>query len=103
MDAIMDAHAELYERATVTHPFLVGCADGSVSDAAFNTWLVQDYLYVQSFQRFAAALTIKSEHSSLYLGAETTIAEELVWFESMATARGLQVVPSHFDLLSAEE
>ena len=51
-----DDNAELWLDASENHAFLVGCANGTVSESQFNTWLVQDYMYVTSFHHFLSAI-----------------------------------------------
>ena len=43
MDFVFEDHAQLWKHATLTHPFLVHTADGTISEEAFNTWLLQVY------------------------------------------------------------
>src|SRR5438270_12329314 len=47
-------------RAYTEHPFTEGLADGSLSEAAFRHYLVQDYLFLIEFARAYALSVYKS-------------------------------------------
>jgi thiaminase/transcriptional activator TenA len=47
-------------RAYTTHPFTAGLADGTLPDAAFRHYLVQDYLFLIEFARAYALAVYKS-------------------------------------------
>src|SRR5499427_10545798 len=47
-------------RAYTEHPFTNGLADGSLADAAFRHYLVQDYLFLIEFARAYALAVYKS-------------------------------------------
>lgn len=47
-------------RAYTTHPFVEGMADGSLPQAAFRHYLVQDYLFLIQFARAYALAAYKS-------------------------------------------
>ena len=51
-------------RAYTEHPFTNGLADGSLPEAAFRHYLVQDYLFLIEFAR-AYALSVYKSPSSL--------------------------------------
>jgi thiaminase/transcriptional activator TenA len=53
-----DASAEW--RASTEHPFTNGLADGSLAEAAFRHYLVQDYLFLTEFARAYALSVYKS-------------------------------------------
>ena len=86
----LHAHSEAWQSATV-HPFLQQCQQGTLVPAQFNTWLVQDYLFVIEFTRFAGRLLAAAPvaHFDTLLGGLTVIKDELQWFESKAQERGL--------------
>ncbi len=48
-------------RAYVDHPFVRGLADGSLHEAAFRRYLVQDYLFLIQFARAYALAAYKSQ------------------------------------------
>ena len=47
-------------RAYTEHPFTNGMADGSLAEAAFRHYLVQDYLFLIEFARAYALAVYKS-------------------------------------------
>ena len=47
-------------RAYIEHPFTNGLADGSLAEAAFRHYLVQDYLFLTEFARAYALSVYKS-------------------------------------------
>src|SRR5450759_2322263 len=47
-------------RAYTEHPFTNGLADGSLAEAAFRHYLVQDYLFLTEFARAYALSVYKS-------------------------------------------
>ena len=51
-------------RAYTEHPFTVGLADGSLPEAAFRHYLVQDYLFLIEFARAYALAVYKSPQLS---------------------------------------
>jgi thiaminase/transcriptional activator TenA len=81
---------ELWERGTQS-PFLEGVRDGSLSEQAFQRWLVQDYHFVTAFMRFVATLLSRSERDcqALLVQGIGALDDELRWFEGHAAARGL--------------
>ena len=51
-------------RAYTEHPFIEGLADGTLSEAAFRHYLVQDYLFLIEFARAYALAVYKSPQLS---------------------------------------
>lgn len=49
-------------RAYTEHPFTNGLADGSLAQAAFRRYLVQDYLFLIEFARAYALSVYKAQH-----------------------------------------
>jgi thiaminase (transcriptional activator TenA) len=47
-------------RAYTEHPFTNGLADGSLAEAAFRHYLVQDYLFLIEFARAYALCVAKT-------------------------------------------
>jgi formylaminopyrimidine deformylase / aminopyrimidine aminohydrolase len=77
--------------AATRHPFLAGVRDGTISDAAFDTWLGQDQLFARDLLWFQARLLARAPRDAgqvLVDGCAALVAE-LAWFEDMAAARGL--------------
>jgi formylaminopyrimidine deformylase / aminopyrimidine aminohydrolase len=91
-DQFIARHAKAWEEAT-HHPFLEGCRTGTIAPGQFATWLVQDYLFVVEFTRFAArVLTIAPVvHFDVLLAGLTALRDELSWFRAHAGERGLQL------------
>jgi thiaminase/transcriptional activator TenA len=91
-DQLVSRHAAAWEEAT-RHPFLEKCRIGRIGYGQFATWLVQDYLFVVEFTRFAARVltTAPGEHFDVLLGGLTALRDELSWFRAHAGERGLQL------------
>lgn len=91
---ISNIHADLWIQATETHPFLKGCIDGTVSDAQFNTWLLQDYLFVKSFQKFSVSTTSDAlpSHVSVLNSGLDALTDELKWFEEKLMERNINFI-----------
>lgn len=90
-EQLIARHATAWEEAT-RHPFLEGCRTGRISDGQFVTWLVQDYLFVVEFTRFAARVltTAPVAHFDVLLNGLTALRDELSWFRTHAIARSLR-------------
>ena len=56
----LKAAASAEWRAYTEHPFTNGMADGSLAEAAFRHYLVQDYLFLIEFARAYALAVYKS-------------------------------------------
>lgn len=84
-DELIRGQPELW-RAAVRHPFLAGVRDGSLPEAAFRAWLVQDYLYLEDLLRFQAGLLrVAPRRAQAVLAAGLVALEsELGWFEAQA-------------------
>lgn len=83
---------ELWQAGT-TARFLDAVGDGTLPQEAFHRWLVQDYLFVTGFTRFAAltaAQTPRPAQSTL-IGGLAALDTELAWFEDHARDRGLEL------------
>lgn len=87
---LLSTYPEEWNAATV-HPFLEACQQGTITTRQFNTWLVQDYLFVIGFTRMAARLLAIApiEHFDTLLGGLTVLKEELNWFQAKAAGRDL--------------
>ena len=88
--ALLSAHPEAWKAATV-HPFLQQCQQGTIAPEQFNTWLVQDYLFVIGFTRLAGRLlaAAPTQHFDTILGGLVAIKDELLWFQAKAKERNL--------------
>lgn len=87
---LLDRHSQLWHNAT-HHPFLDQCAAGTIKPEQFNTWLVQDYLFVVEFTRMQAQVVrvAPAEHLDILLAGMVAIKDELNWFQAKATERSL--------------
>ena len=52
-EELLQKHPQAWKEATV-HLFLEQCKLGTIKEEQFNTWLVQDYLFVVEFTRMVA-------------------------------------------------
>jgi len=89
---MLDENPGLWAEA-VSHPFLDQCADGSIRPSQFNTWLVQDYLFVIDFTRLLARTLAAAPvaHFGVLLGGLQAIDDELEWFRVKAGERELNL------------
>jgi formylaminopyrimidine deformylase / aminopyrimidine aminohydrolase len=89
---LLQAHPEAWKNATV-HPFLEQCKTATLHPAQFNTWLVQDYLFVTDFTRMAARLVAAApvDHFDVLLAGMNALKDELLWFRDKAAERQLDL------------
>jgi formylaminopyrimidine deformylase / aminopyrimidine aminohydrolase len=87
---LISRHPDAWRRA-VTHPFLDAVRDGSLTEASFESWLSQDYLFIADLLAFQASLlTCAPRAAQRTLAAGLPALEaELTWFEQSARERGL--------------
>ena len=87
-----EQHAALWRSAT-EQPFLDAVRDGTLSTAAFDTWLAQDARFVADLLRFQARLLARAprEAQAVLAGGCVALVEELGWFEQLADRRGLDL------------
>jgi thiaminase/transcriptional activator TenA len=91
--------AELLQRqnaawaGATAHPFLAAVRDGVLPPSSFDTWLVQDALFVADLLRFQARLLARAPRPAQAVLAAGAVAlvEELTWFEEQAAVRGLDL------------
>jgi len=81
--------------AATRHPFLTGVRDGSVTAAAFDTWLAQDAHFVADLVWFQARLLARTPRpaQAVLAGGAVALVDELAWFEMQAASRGLPPDP----------
>mmetsp|Transcript_23503 Transcript_23503/g.41000 ORF Transcript_23503/g.41000 Transcript_23503/m.41000 type:complete len:257 (+) Transcript_23503:85-855(+) len=87
------AMQELWTECTEAHPFLQGCFEGNLDDQKFDTWLVQDYHFVKTFQEFVGDGVYKkapAEHRATIRDGIAALEDELVWFQQMARSRNIE-------------
>lgn len=89
---LLQKHSQVWQQATV-HPFLEQCNSGTIQPQQFNTWLVQDYLFVVELTRFAARVlaSAPSEPFDVLLGGLGALKDELNWFKAKAGERQLNL------------
>jgi thiaminase/transcriptional activator TenA len=80
-------------RAATHHPFLDATRDGSLPPAAFQTWLLQDYVFVADLLRFQAQLLSVAPRvgQRALAGGLAALENELGWFENQAERLRLQL------------
>ncbi len=82
----------IYDRI-LAHPFLTGLTDGSLSDAAFRFYAIQDALYLRDFSRGLALLATRSPTDDAVVmfsdHAKTAIVVERELHESFFAAWNL--------------
>jgi thiaminase/transcriptional activator TenA len=90
VDQSLHRHADLWTRA-VRHRFLDAVRDGSLSDAAFDTWLTQDHHFVEDLLWFQARLLARAPAPARRVLADGVLAlvDELAWFEKVSRQRRL--------------
>jgi formylaminopyrimidine deformylase / aminopyrimidine aminohydrolase len=83
-------HDSLWAAAT-RHPFLYAVREGTITDPAFDRWLVQDALFVADLLTFQARLLARAPRpaQAVLAGGCVALVAELDWFEEQATRRGL--------------
>jgi thiaminase/transcriptional activator TenA len=89
---LLARHADDWARAT-RHPFLTAVREGTLAEGAFDTWMVQDALFVADLLSFQARLLARAPRPAqavLAAGAVSLVAE-LDWFAEQAAARGLDL------------
>ena len=88
----LENHPQAWREATV-HPFLEQCRLGTIQQQQFNTWLVQDYLFVVDFTRMVGRLlhTAPVDHFDVILGGLSALKDELSWFKEKAAERQLDL------------
>lgn len=99
---LLQNHQQVWHEATV-HPFLEQCKLGTIKPEQFNTWLVQDYLFVLDFTRMAARVLAiaPSNHFDVLLSGLAALKDELNWFKDKAEERQLNLATEQ-QLICAE-
>ncbi|WOD38299.1 TenA family transcriptional regulator [Nodosilinea sp. E11] len=90
--SLLHTHPNAWSQAT-THPFLTGCHSGTLHSAQFNTWLVQDYLFVKDFTRMVGRVLGAAPDADIdvLLAGLGALKDELLWFEAKAAERSLDL------------
>jgi thiaminase len=89
---LLERHASRWSRAT-RHPLLAAVREGGLAPAAFDTWLAQDYLFVNALLGFQARLLARAPRpaQAVLAGGLVALAEELSWFERLAGERDIDL------------
>jgi formylaminopyrimidine deformylase / aminopyrimidine aminohydrolase len=79
--------------AATRHPFLSAVREGTLSDSAFDRWLVQDALFVGDLLTYQARLLARAPRAAqgVLAGGCVALVAELDWFEVQAGRRGLEL------------
>lgn len=90
--SLFDSYSDAWNLAT-RHPFLDDCKSGKIKPGQFNTWLVQDYLFVTEFTRMVARVLAAAPvpHFDTILGGLSALKDELNWFRAKAVERNLNL------------
>lgn len=80
-------------KAAIQHPFSIAVRGQTISQQAFDRWLVQDALYVADLLSFQGRLLARAPRYAQGVLAKgcVGIAEELDWFDEQAGRRGLSL------------
>ena len=92
-DTLLDRHAGLWQRM-LDHPFLQAAHNGELDDDTFNTWLRQDYLFVEAAIPFVGSLIASAPDPKLRSALApipTALEKELDLFRERAAALGVSV------------
>ncbi|NMG06859.1 TenA family transcriptional regulator [Brasilonema sp. UFV-L1] len=89
---LLQNYTQAWHEATV-HPFLEGCKLGTIRPQQFNTWLVQDYLFVIDFTRMVGRVLAIAppHHFDVILTGLAALKDELNWFKEKAAQRQLNL------------
>ncbi|EMA55557.1 thiaminase II [Halococcus salifodinae] len=91
-DHLVETEAELWT-AQRNHSFVRELADGTLDEAAFRTWLEQDYRYLLDYARTFAVLGTKAREEATMAHcfdvAGTIVAEEMELHREFAAEYGL--------------
>lgn len=89
---LLQKHPQVWHEATV-HPFLEQCKLGTIKLQQFNTWLVQDYLFVVDFTRMVGRVLAIAppDHFDVILSGLAALKDELNWFKAKASERQLNL------------
>ncbi|HLP90378.1 MAG TPA: TenA family transcriptional regulator [Nostocaceae cyanobacterium] len=89
---LLQKHSQAWKEAT-THPFLDQCQSATIKPQQFNTWLVQDYLFVVDFTRLVARILSNApqHHFDVIIGGLSALKDELNWFQEKAAERNLNL------------
>ncbi len=89
---LLQNYTQVWDEAT-THPFLERCRLGTIQPKQFNTWVVQDYLFVVDFTRMVGRVLAVAplDHFDVILGGLSALKDELNWFKEKAVERQIDL------------
>lgn len=90
-EALLAGQAAVWP-ALAEHPFVLATADGTLPEAAFDRWLLEDHAFVVEFRRFlAGVLTLAPDEASrdVLAGGIAALTPELTLFREELARRGL--------------
>jgi len=89
---LLQNYTQAWHEATV-HPFLEQCKSGTIQPQQFNTWLVQDYIFVVDFTRMVGRILAIAppNHFDIILTGLSALQDELNWFKKKAAERQLDL------------
>jgi formylaminopyrimidine deformylase / aminopyrimidine aminohydrolase len=91
--AILQGVLDRLWTAATRHPFLDAVREGTITDSAFDRWLVQDALFVGDLLTFQARLLARAPRpaQAVLAGGCVALVAELNWFEVQAARRGIDL------------
>jgi formylaminopyrimidine deformylase / aminopyrimidine aminohydrolase len=91
--AILQVVLDSLWTAATRHPFLDAVREGTITDSAFDRWLVQDALFVGDLLTFQARLLARAPRpaQAVLAGGCVALVAELNWFEVQAARRGIDL------------
>lgn len=78
--------------ALSAHPFVVATAEGTLSEATFDNWLLDDHVFVVQFRRFLAGVLLAAPDEpsrDVLAGGLAALTPELELFRTQLDGRGL--------------
>jgi len=77
--------------ASSDHHFITAVSSGLISEHQFNTWLVQNYVLVNSYVHYAAYILAKAPRwcYTVLIKGLVALDNELTWLETQLQERGL--------------
>lgn len=93
VDALVTFHYDQWAPSTSGAAFIQGARDGSLDDAAFDRWLVQDRHFIDGLYDAQARVIplARGEARRTLLNGVVALQEELDWLADHATRRGLDL------------
>ena len=90
---LLERHGDVWGRM-LNHPFLIEARDGELDEETFNTWLRQDFLFVEAAIPFIGSLISRAPSAKLRAALTPipmALEKELDLFRERASALGVSV------------